>query len=88
MKKNKLNIMQYSIYFEPQKEAELLEEAEFLNTENAELITNDPMWPGGYKVFEQDINGAEFETLDELANEHVCIDLKPSPRPPYGPVAR
>lgn len=80
--------MEYSIFYEPANEVELASEAEFLNLENAELITNDPLWPSGYRVFEQDISGAEFETLDDLANEHVLINIYPSPRPPYSPTGR
>lgn len=79
--------MFYSVYWQPSKHNEFAA-ASGLNLSNYDEITNDPAWPNGYRVWEFDLSGEQYDQIDQLADAHVCITLKPAPRPPYSPTGR
>ena len=80
--------MNYKIFYQPQLEQDLLNVCPFINA--AEATTEEPNedWENGYKWVEQDLTTEEFNIVDTAANNHTCIDVKPSPVPPGSPTGR
>ena len=81
-------MINYSIYWQPQLQPNFSTLCPFVNVENGEYVGPSAEWPNGYFVMEQDLNQNQFEQVDQAAVAHVCIDVKPSPRPPYNPHGR
>lgn len=78
----------YTIFFEPTKEQDLLQLFPELDQENANYEQPTPQFPDGYNWVEQELTPEQFVLLDNAANNHVCIDIKPSPYPPGNPLGR
>lgn len=79
---------QFVIWWKPSKEQDfstLFPELDIANSNQEEGI---PEFPEGFKWVEQELSNEQFMIVDTLANNHVCIDVKPSPHPPYSPTGR
>lgn len=68
-------------------EPDLLTEAPFLNTSGYDEVF-DENWPAGYRVIENFLDTEQFDIIDALAENHICIDIKPAPRPSGSPLGR
>lgn len=80
--------MNYSIYWTIPKHDEFASAAPFLDLQFYDEVLDDPLWPDGYRVWEFDLSGEQFGTVDTLCNQLTAIDIKPSPRPPWSPTGR
>lgn len=78
----------HTIWWTPEQEYDFAQQFPELDQENAETVLDDPLWPDGYNWVEQELTNEEFTIVDGLANNHVCIDIKPGPRPPGSPLGR
>ena len=78
----------YRIYWTPTQEQEFSQQFPELDVTNAEYVGPTATWPDGYNYVDQNLGNQEFGIVDGLANNHVCIDIKPHPVPPGNPLGR
>lgn len=78
----------YSIYWQPQLTANFAAQCPFLNLNSPDFFPPIAEWANGYCVKEFDLTPAQFSIVDNQANMHVCIDVRPSPRPSGSPHGR
>lgn len=79
---------QYSIWWTPNNQAAFLALCQFIDIEESTFYEATTEWPNGFFFLEQDLNPNQFTQVDNAANAHVCIDIKPSPQPPGNPHGR
>ena len=83
--------MNYILWFEPTKEQDLQEGCPFLNLQESEYQSPTVEWPNGYSYLVQELDSAEFSMVDDMANNHVAIDIQevnPTLYPPFSPTGR
>ncbi len=78
----------FAILWQPQLQFDLSQLCPFLNLTSGTFHEAVPEWPNGYFQLDQNLNNNQFEQVDDAANNHVCIDIKPSPYPPGTPTGR
>ncbi len=78
----------YIIYWTLAQEETFVETCPFINIELGLLQPESEEWPDGYKMLEQELTTIQFGSVDNAADEHICIDIKPAPAPPGNPHGR
>lgn len=78
----------YSCWWTPTNQTALANLCPFLNLTSGTFYSATPEWPNGFFFLTQDLNGNQFGQVDTAANDHVAIDIKPSPQPPGNPHGR
>lgn len=78
----------YVLYWTPTQEQNFAQMFPELDQENANYENPTPEWENGYNWVEQDLTPEQFVIVDGLANNHICIDVKPAPRPSGNPLGR
>jgi hypothetical protein len=79
---------EYTIYWQPQLQANFQTQCSFLNLLNPNYVPPVAEWVNGYLYKVVGLNDNQFNQVDQCANTHVCIDIKPSPTPPGNPHGR
>lgn len=82
------SMIKYSIWWQPQNQIAFNNVCPFVDVASGLFYPATPEWPNGFFYLEQDLNGNQFGQVDTAANNHVCIDIKPSPQPPGNPNGR
>jgi len=78
----------YIIWWTPSQQPLFQTQAPFINFAISQYQLPTPQYPQGFYWVTQLLNVEQFETIDQLANNQVCMDIKPSPHPPYSPTQR
>jgi hypothetical protein len=78
----------YIIWWTPQQQPLFQGQAPFLNYEISQYQLPSPQYPQGFYWTNQLLSVEEFGIVDQLANNQICMDIKPSPHPPYSPTQR
>jgi hypothetical protein len=78
----------FIIWWKPTQENLLVAECPFIQTEMAEFVEPTVQYPEGFHYTEQMLSPEEFAIVDQAANNHSCMDIKPAPHPPYSPTGR
>ncbi len=87
--KNLINMNQnYITWWTPEQAPLFQTQASFLNFAIANYRNPSSQYPNGFYWLIQSLSVVEYETIDELADNQVCMDIKPSPHPPYSPTQR
>lgn len=79
---------EYVIWWQPQLQPQVISQAPFLSYALAQYNNPTAQWVNGYYRLQQQLSPSQFAIVDNLANNHVCIDVKPSPYPPTSPTQR
>lgn len=86
--KNKKIMNEYSIYWQPQNQTLFYSICPFVNFTEGAYYPPSTEFPNGYFHVYQNLNSNQFTQVDDAANNHVCIDIKPATRPPQSPTQR
>lgn len=76
------------IWWEPSQANGLAAAAPFLNVPEGVFFPADENWPSGYFRLDQMLMQDQFDAVDALADQHVCINCKRGPYPPGSPTGR
>ena len=78
----------YIIWWYPTQQNAFATECSFIDIENATFVEPSESYPEGFNYVEQDLSPEQFVIVDDAADNHVCIDIKPMPHPPGSPLGR
>ncbi len=80
--------MNYDIYWLPTQQSGFAQSCPFVNILAGTYIPPSTPWPNGYYVVAQGLTFEQFTQVDNDANNHVCLDVKPASTPPQSPTGR
>ena len=79
---------EYIIWWFPTKQNEFLNQCPFIEIQNSIFVPPSAAYPEGFFYVEQGLSVAHYNIVNAAANALICIDVKPSPHPPYSPTGR